>query len=99
MKEILARDPAPLVRRSAAVALGNMGRDAASAQDALERAVSDPDPAVRQNAARALGQLGADGGAALREGVRDQDTQVVRHPATALDRLGSKKLFTITLRT
>jgi HEAT repeat protein len=90
MKEVLAKDPAPLVKRSAAVALGNMGHDAASAQDALERALSDPDPTVRQNAAWALGQVGAGGVDALRKGVRDKDTQVVRDSAKALAQLGGK---------
>ena len=41
----------PLVRRSAAVALGSLKEEAKSAQPALEKALSHDNPAVKQNAA------------------------------------------------
>src|SRR5207249_11386700 len=60
--EVLAgalKDSDPLVRRSAAYALGNFGPAAKPAQGALETALSDDkSPAVRQNIAWALGKIG-----------------------------------------
>jgi HEAT repeat protein len=86
LRDTLARDTTALVRRSAAVALGNLG--AKSAGGALERALKDPSPEVRQNAAWALGKLGAANVFALRIALRDQDYLVLRDAASALAGFG-----------
>jgi len=52
---LLLKDPYPELRAAAANTLGQMR--AASARDALKRAVKDPDPEVRQEAADALSSM------------------------------------------
>jgi HEAT repeat protein len=52
------KDDNPLVRRSAAYALGNLAKDAKPAQAALEAALEDAEAVVRQNVAWALGRVG-----------------------------------------
>jgi HEAT repeat protein len=90
LAQVVGSDADPLVRRSAAVSLGNIRHDAAAAQGALERALSDASPAVRQNAAWALGQIKTTSVAALKKGLRDPDPLVVRDSAKALGNLGEK---------
>ena len=53
--ERLQSDDAPEVRRSAAVALGTLGTQAAPAGEALRRALQHPDARVRQNSGVGLG--------------------------------------------
>jgi HEAT repeat protein len=78
------KDDEPLVRRSAAYALGNLGRDAEPARDALEAALADAKAEVRQNVAWALGKLGASGVPALRKALGDGDPLVKRDAANSL---------------
>jgi HEAT repeat protein len=83
-------DREPLVRRSAAVSLGNIGPEAARAVPDLERALGDDSPAVKQNAAWALGQIKAESSVtALRKTLRDADPTVIREAAKALSQFGS----------
>src|SRR5262245_41297677 len=59
MKDLSRKDPA--ARRSAAFALGRMGRDAAGALSELaQRAENDPDAGVREMAAAAIGEIALD---------------------------------------
>ncbi len=82
------RDPAPLVRRSAAFALGCHGPAAAAARKALEAALNDEQVAVRQNAAWALGRLATVAVVpALKKALGDRDLLVRRDAAGALDQL------------
>lgn len=50
-------DPSPIVRASAARALGRFGPEAAAATSTLIQAVNDPEAMVRDAAARALGRI------------------------------------------
>jgi HEAT repeat protein len=81
------------VRRSAACALGALGRDALAARDALVAALDDDAAGVRQNAAWALGRLGPDAGDAavdkLRGLLKDRDSLVRRDAAGALGAIGA----------
>src|SRR3989442_1701358 len=83
------------VRRSAAYALGKLGKDAADARPALEAALRDDQPAVRQNVAWALGKLGPKAVPALREALRDRDDLVKRD---AINSLGQFKDNTEAVR-
>jgi HEAT repeat protein len=83
------KDGDPLVRRSAAVSLGDIGFEAAAAVPALQEALKDTSPAVRQNAAWALGQMKSEPSiTALRRTLRDADSTVIREAAKALGHLG-----------
>jgi HEAT repeat protein len=86
----LASDADPLVKRSAAVALGNLGPDAKDAKAALEQALADANPAVRQNAAWAVGQIKTESAAALKNALKDQDALVVRDAAKSVGLLEGK---------
>jgi HEAT repeat protein len=93
-------DRSPLVRRSAAFALGRLGRQTAATEigaphllrEALERGLKDPEAQVRQNIAWALGQMGADqaeaNAAILCRTLTDSDPLVRRDAAAALGELG-----------
>jgi HEAT repeat protein len=75
----------PLVRRSAAFALGGMGKaDSPDVQAALGAGLKAKDPAVRQNVAWALGRLGDSSAGSLRQALKDPDAQVRRNAAVAL---------------
>lgn len=77
------KDGQPLVRRSAAYALGCLAN--ADAAEALEAAIADEHPGVRQNAAWALGRLASKTSVpALRKAVTDADPTVRRDGAAAL---------------
>lgn len=88
--EVLAaalKDSNPLVRRSAAYALGNFEARAKSAQGALEAVLaSDPSPAVRQNIAWALGKIGPETITSLKAALRDADPAVQRDAAKSIGR-------------
>jgi HEAT repeat protein len=90
LQDALAKDVDPLVRRSAAVALGNLGSDAKKSQAALERALTDASPEVRQNAAWALGRTGVDSTRALKQAMTDPDPLMLREAARSLGLLGDK---------
>jgi HEAT repeat protein len=79
-----ARDETPLVRRSAAYALGCLGTPTAKAQAALEAALGDQDGIVRQNVAWALGQFRESALPALAKALHDNDPLVQRDAAGAL---------------
>ena len=89
LANVLRNDKEPMVRRSAAFALGCFGADALSAKEALESALdsSRNPPAVRQNVAWALGQLGAPALATLRTAMKDNDALVLRDAAVSLGTL------------
>src|SRR5262249_20929281 len=70
------KDADPLVRRSSACALGQIGADAKQAQGALEAAILDEKAEVRQNVAWALGKIGSEGVPALRKALADRDSFV-----------------------
>jgi HEAT repeat protein len=87
----------PLVRRSAAFALGAMRigtADAMAALDAGLKARTDktPDPCatIRQSVAWALGQVGDPAIGGLREALKDPDVFVRRDAAKALNQLSVK---------
>lgn len=74
------------VRRTAAEALGKIGRP--SAEQSLVPALDDADPGVREAAARGLGRLpsvGIETGAMLTSRLRDSDPSVRQAAAQALD--------------
>lgn len=81
---VRAESEAPLVRRSAAVALGCLNAKSPRVLEALSAALSDSEPAVKQNAAWALGRFGTDALPALRKALRDSDPLVQRDAAGAL---------------
>ncbi|MCY2929443.1 MAG: HEAT repeat domain-containing protein [Planctomycetota bacterium] len=79
------------VRWLAVEALGAIGGPGTA--PALIEAMGDPDKDVRRYAATFLGQVGggdAPSLAALRKGLKDEDTEVVLHILWSLDRLGDK---------
>jgi HEAT repeat protein len=84
LKTKVTDDPDPLVKRSAAVALGCIGKRAHSAQAALNKAVADASPAVRQNAAWALGQIEPTDLSGLKRALSDDDATVIRDAAKAV---------------
>lgn len=78
------KDADPLVRRSAAYALGCLAEGADAALPALAESLGDTSPAVRQNAAWALGKLGGPAVPPLRRALQDADALVQRDAAAAL---------------
>ncbi len=79
IRQLKHRDP--FVRRTAAMALGDLGPEGAEAIPSLCAALDDPDPDVRRQAANALGQIGA--GAAVPRLVRalEDENELVRNSA------------------
>ncbi|MBY0228429.1 MAG: HEAT repeat domain-containing protein [Gemmataceae bacterium] len=63
MEDLVAKlkDKDSVVRRQAALELGEMGKDAGKAGPALMRALKDSDAFVRRYAAQALGKIGLEG--------------------------------------
>jgi HEAT repeat protein len=79
------KDSDPLVRRSAAYALGNFGPGAKSALGTLEATLAnDPTPGVRQNIAWALGKIGPETISSLKTALRDADPAVQRDAAKSI---------------
>ncbi|HYT89526.1 MAG TPA: HEAT repeat domain-containing protein [Gemmataceae bacterium] len=83
----LKEDPEPMVRRSAAVALGSIGKAEPAVLASLDAAIKDNDPTVRQNVAWALGRMGSKAIGSLRRALKDGDSLVRRDAALALGRL------------
>ncbi|MCC6421363.1 MAG: HEAT repeat domain-containing protein [Gemmataceae bacterium] len=86
---LVQNDPDPLVRRSAACAVGHMGKATPEAKAALNAGLADKEPAVRQNVAWALGRLGDDMLPGLRRALKDADTLVRRDAAGSVARLSA----------
>lgn len=72
------------LRRNAAIALGNLGRE--DATPALEAALGDEDPVVRGHAAWALGELGSGRRALEQQRGRERDPAVLAELDAALQR-------------
>lgn len=83
-------DENPLVRRSAAFALGCLGGDAAASRPAVEKVLGDKRPEVRQSAAWALGRLGDQAVPALTQLLGDPDDLVLRDAVNSLGQLDSE---------
>ena len=80
-------DGRPVVRKMAALVLGDLAPDSHAAVPGLAKALSDPDEGVRRRAAVALGQFGAAATAAvpaLRAALDDTDEGVRSFAATSL---------------
>lgn len=88
----LLQDPDGAVRYWAAVGLRALGRPAAAAEQALERALDDSSPSVRVQAAAALANLGRTDGAlrTLTAELRSEQGDVVLHAARALELMGEQ---------
>lgn len=99
--DTLERGAKPEARRSAAFALGRMGRDATLALSALaKRAETDKDPGVRDMAASAIGSILMDlppgsaarywdeAGKAMEQSLEDKDPRVRRSAAYAIGAFG-----------
>src|SRR5207302_626526 len=83
---------AATVRKKAASALGQIGRDAGDAVAALANALGDADASVRQQAAKALGDIGTparDAVPSLRKALMDGDEAVRSESAGALRKIGT----------
>ncbi len=91
----LLNDPNADMRRTAAVALGRIGRPEAAAP--LVERLSDPDPAVRRESAWALGNLGDavldQAGIPLVKLLNDRSEPVKRAAAQALGVLGATQVM------
>jgi HEAT repeat protein len=89
--EALQRDQDRYVRRSAALALGQIRSKSEKVQAALGQALSEKEQIVRQNAAWALGKTDARAAPALVRALRDDscDSLVKRDAANALYAVGS----------
>jgi HEAT repeat protein len=89
--ERLQKDDDPLVRRSAAFALGSMGKtEDAGVHAALKAGLADKSPAVKQNVAWALGRMGDSSVGELQTALKDADTLVRRDAAKSLEHLSPK---------
>lgn len=82
--KIVQEDDDPLVRRSAAYALGCLNTNSERARTALQAALADRESFVRQNAVWALGQAGEASLPALKKALGDTDSFVKRDAASAL---------------
>jgi HEAT repeat protein len=95
--EVLAgalKDNEPLVRRSAAYALGNFEGLAKPALTALESAFEkDNSGAVKQNIAWALGKIGPEAITTLKRALRDPDPLVQRDAANSVGSLKDEKII------
>lgn len=89
LRKVLQSDNSHWVRRSAAYAIGCMGRFGEEALPELDRAVKDSHPAVRQNVAWTLGQIGRSGIVTLRKALLDDNKYVLRDAAAAIGRMNS----------
>lgn len=91
----LLNDPQADVRRTAAVALGRLGRSEATAP--LVERLRDPDPAVRRHSAWALGNLGEavldQAGIPLVKLLNDRSESVKRAAAQALGTIGATQVM------
>ena len=87
----MLKDKDPEVRRSAAVALGNIGPKAPTVVPALIRALEDRDRVVRVQAIIALGEIGPpamEAVPALTATLQDDDKWVSLHAVSALGKMG-----------
>ncbi len=82
--DALNRSPDPAVQRSAAVALGTMGRETPAILTALRGQAGNASVGVRQNVAWALGQVGNDNVGVLTKLLGDADPQVKMNAANAV---------------
>lgn len=88
---MVQKDPDPLVRRSAAFALGSIRKpNEKVVAAALGAAAADKHPAVRQNVAWALGRLGDESIKPLCRLLKDEDVLVKRDAAAAVQNLSSE---------
>lgn len=81
-------DPHPLVRGSAAAAMGKLGVAAAPHAAALASLTSDGDHHVRRHAQIALKKVGATGAEALAERLSHTDSEARRSAAMAMGHMG-----------
>jgi HEAT repeat protein len=87
----MLRDRNPEKRRSAVVALGNIGPQSVKVVPALIRALEDEDKGVRVQAIIALAEIGPqakDAVPALTAAVKDDDKWVSLHAVSALGKVG-----------
>ncbi|MGD1047820.1 MAG: HEAT repeat domain-containing protein [Candidatus Krumholzibacteriaceae bacterium] len=84
--ELLVSDPAPFVRVKASQALGIIGHPAVI--DYLINTLKDPEWWVRVRAVEALEKLGEKAVAALLPALEDEDPEVRKRSAMALERMG-----------
>jgi HEAT repeat protein len=84
--EMLLSDPVPFVRTRVSQALGSIGHPRVI--DTLIRVLKDPEWWVRIRAIEALEQIGKPASGALLVALEDDDPEVVRRAATALERMG-----------
>ena len=84
--ELLVSDPAPFVRVKASQALGIIGHPAVI--DYLINTLKDPEWWVRVRAVEALEKLGEKAVAALLPALEDEDPEVRKRAAMALERIG-----------
>ncbi len=83
-------DRDPSVRRKAASALSDLGRDAKAAVPGLTRALSDRDAYVRRFSAQALGRIGPDARSAvpyLAKALKDERREVAEAAVEALGKI------------
>jgi HEAT repeat protein len=80
MSSVLMSDADPLVKRSAAYAIGCLGPSGVNGLTALDNAVTNPKstPTVKQNAAWALGQIGKAGVISLVKLLKDDQVKSTR---------------------
>jgi HEAT repeat protein len=84
--EMLLSDPIPFVRTRVAQALGAIGNPRVI--DHLVKVLKDPEWWVRIRAIEALEQIGRKSAGTLLSALEDEDGEVRRRAATALDRMG-----------